>query len=108
MIEFEEDRSMLVAPNEAYEAWQIACSTEKGELISEFEQPVIDDLQFLQSRGIEMGPAVSPPSSAVYAREVNFAGAMPRRKGLDDLIEESRRQKAVVIAIAAADFPKMT
>jgi hypothetical protein len=32
---------------------------------------------------------------------------MPCGKGLDDLIEESRRQEAIVIAIAAADFPKI-
>ena len=32
---------------------------------------------------------------------------MPCREGADDLIEESRRQEAVVVAIAAADFPKI-
>jgi hypothetical protein len=32
---------------------------------------------------------------------------MPCGEGLDDPIEETRRQEAVVIAIAAADFPKV-
>jgi hypothetical protein len=32
---------------------------------------------------------------------------MPRGEGHDYLIEESRRQEAIVIAIAAADFPKI-
>ena len=32
---------------------------------------------------------------------------MPGGEGLDDLIEESRRQEAVVIAVAAADLPNI-
>lgn len=32
---------------------------------------------------------------------------MPCGKGLDDLIEKSRRQETVIIAITAADFPKI-
>jgi hypothetical protein len=33
VVEFEQDRSMLIAPNSAYEAWQIECSTESRELL---------------------------------------------------------------------------
>jgi hypothetical protein len=33
VVEFEQDRLMFVAPDKAYEAWQIECSTEKGELM---------------------------------------------------------------------------
>jgi hypothetical protein len=33
MVEFVQDRLMSVAPDEAHEAWQIECSTEKGELM---------------------------------------------------------------------------
>jgi hypothetical protein len=32
---------------------------------------------------------------------------MPCREGADDLIEESGRQEAVIITVAAADFPKI-
>jgi hypothetical protein len=33
VVEFEQDRLILVAPDKAYEAWQIECSTEGGELM---------------------------------------------------------------------------
>jgi hypothetical protein len=33
VVQFEQDRSMIVAPNDTYEAWQMECSTEKGELM---------------------------------------------------------------------------
>jgi Family of unknown function (DUF6188) len=33
VVEFEQDRSMFVAPDKAYEAWQIECSTEGSELM---------------------------------------------------------------------------
>lgn len=33
VVEFEQDRLVFVAPDKAYEAWQIECSTEKGELM---------------------------------------------------------------------------
>jgi hypothetical protein len=32
-VEFEQDRLLLVVSDEAYEAWQIECSTEKGALM---------------------------------------------------------------------------
>jgi hypothetical protein len=37
--------------------------------------------------------------------ELYFAGTMPSDESIDDLPEESRRQEAIIVAIAAADFP---
>jgi hypothetical protein len=38
---------------------------------------------------------------------LRFVGAVPGRKGVEHLIEESRRQEAVIIAIRAADLSKV-
>jgi hypothetical protein len=45
--------------------------------------------------------------SSIARGQPCLAGAMPCGEGLDDLIEESRRQEAIVIPITAADFPKI-
>ena len=63
----------------------------------------------LAHAGYACWSSVSPFPRGDYAREVSFAlwARLPCDEGLDDPIEETRRQEAVVIAITAAEFPKV-